>query len=91
MAPQHVALDLLRAEGFSDVRYVRTTTPEERLRGLAGGESQMLITFVSSLITRLDAGDPLLLLAGSHVGRFEVFATSPRSPCPARDSRTCST
>jgi NitT/TauT family transport system substrate-binding protein len=33
----------------------------------------MFVTFVPSLVSRLDAGDPLVFLAGSHVGCFELF------------------
>jgi NitT/TauT family transport system substrate-binding protein len=72
IAPQYVAEELLRGEGFADLRYVLKDTSAERLRALATGEAQMLVTYVSSLIVRLDAGDPIVLLAGSHVGCFEV-------------------
>src|SRR4030095_4580543 len=47
----------------------------ERLQALATGEGQMAVTFVSSLISRVDAGDQIIVLAGGHVGRFELFGT----------------
>jgi NitT/TauT family transport system substrate-binding protein len=75
IAPDLVVDELLRAEGFTDIKRVRTETFGERLRALATGEAQLLVTFVSSLIARLDVGDPVVMLAGSHVGCFELFAT----------------
>jgi NitT/TauT family transport system substrate-binding protein len=75
IAPQYVAADLLRGEGFTDVQYLLKATVAERLQALATGEAQMTVTFVSSLISRVDAGDPIIVLAGSHVGCFELFGT----------------
>jgi NitT/TauT family transport system substrate-binding protein len=74
-APQIVAEDLLRSEGFTDLRYLKTRTIGEYVRALATGEAHMLAVFVSSLLARLDAGDPIVVLAGSHVGCFELFGT----------------
>jgi NitT/TauT family transport system substrate-binding protein len=75
IAPQYVAADLLAGEGFTNVQYLPYDTFAERLRALASGEAQMTVTFVSSLIARIDAGDPIIMLAGSHVGCFELFGT----------------
>jgi NitT/TauT family transport system substrate-binding protein len=75
IAPQYVAADLLRGEGFTDVQYLLKATFAERLQALATGEGQMAVTFVSSLISRVDAGDQIIVLAGSHVGCFELFGT----------------
>jgi NitT/TauT family transport system substrate-binding protein len=73
IAPQYVAEELLRGEGFTDVHYLIKDTFDERLRALATGEADITITFISSLIARLDVGDPIVLLAGAHVGCFELF------------------
>src|SRR6266511_1237441 len=75
LAPQYVAEDLLRGEGFADLQYLQKTTFDERLRAIATGEAEMLITFVSTLIKRVDAGDPIVMVAGSQVGCFELFGT----------------
>jgi NitT/TauT family transport system substrate-binding protein len=72
-APQYVAEELLRSEGFTELQYLRKQTQNERLRAVATGEAHMIVTFVPSLVSRLDAGDPLVFLAGSHVGCFELF------------------
>jgi NitT/TauT family transport system substrate-binding protein len=39
------------------------------------GEVDMVLNFVGPLLVRLDAGDPLVILAGGHVGCFELFGT----------------
>jgi NitT/TauT family transport system substrate-binding protein len=75
IAPQYVAEELLRGEGFADLQYLQKATFDERLRAMATGEAEMLITFVSTLIKRVDAGDPIVMVAGSHVGCFELFGT----------------
>jgi NitT/TauT family transport system substrate-binding protein len=75
VAPQYVADELLRSEGFTEVQYLKKENQDERIRAVATGEAQMIVTFVSSLVSRLDAGDPLVFLAGSHVGCFELFGT----------------
>jgi NitT/TauT family transport system substrate-binding protein len=75
VAPQYVSEDLLRGEGFTELQYVRKKTQNDRLRAVATGEAHMIVTFVSSLVNRLDASDPLVFLAGSHVGCFELFGT----------------
>ena len=72
-APQYVAEELLRSEGFTELQYLRKQTQNERFRAVATGEAHMFVTFVPSLVSRLDAGDPLVFLAGSHVGCFELF------------------
>jgi NitT/TauT family transport system substrate-binding protein len=72
-APQYVAEELLRSEGFTDVQYVK----QDGIRGietaLASGEANINMHFVAPLIIRLEAGDPVVILAGGHVGCFELF------------------
>ena len=72
-APQYIAEGLLRTEGFSDISYFEihggpVSTP------LVSGEADISMNFVGPNIVRLDAGDPVVFLAGVHVGCFEVFA-----------------
>src|SRR5262249_26645540 len=38
-------------------------------------EADVTLNFAGPLIVALDAGDPIVILAGSHVGCFELFAT----------------
>ena len=73
-APQYVAEDLLRAEGFADVTYV--DFPGGAVSEfLAAGKADISLHFVGPNIIRLDQGDPVVFLAGVHVGCFEVIAT----------------
>src|SRR6266705_2416921 len=58
IAPQYVAEELLGAEGFTDVQYVQAETG---------------MNFAAPLIVMADSGAPLLILAGVHVGCFELF------------------
>jgi NitT/TauT family transport system substrate-binding protein len=74
-APQYVAQDLLRDEGFSDVRYVRKDGALQAQKAVAAGELDVSVSFVGPAILQLDAGDPIVLLAGVHVGCFELFGT----------------
>jgi len=73
-APQYLAEPLLQAEGFSDVQYVQTA-PGKVYDVLASGDMDILLLFSAPLIIRVDAGDPIVMLAGLHVGCFEVFGT----------------
>ncbi len=75
VAPQHLAEAFLRAEGFTDVQYVRTQAFVEVRKGLATGELDISMQFGGSLIISIDVGDPLVLLSGAHVGCFELFGT----------------
>src|SRR6266508_2076690 len=68
IAPQYVAEKLLRAEGFTDVKYVRTQAGTEAAKVAASGEADITMAFAGPLIIRVDAGDPIVLLAGVHVG-----------------------
>ena len=74
IAPQYLAEELLRAEGFTDVQYV------ESLRGgpyqsMAAGELDIAQAFVAPLVVEVDKGSPIVFLAGVHVGCFELFGT----------------
>jgi NitT/TauT family transport system substrate-binding protein len=73
IAPQYVAEDLLKAEGFTEVHYVRAQAGTEAVRVAAAGAADITLTFAGPLIIRIDAGDPIVLLAGVHVGCFELF------------------
>jgi NitT/TauT family transport system substrate-binding protein len=73
-APQYVAEDLLRAEGFTDVTYVDFPGGAVS-ESLAAAKADLSLHFVGPNLIRLDAGDPVVFLAGVHVGCFEVIAT----------------
>jgi NitT/TauT family transport system substrate-binding protein len=73
-APQFLAEELLKGEGFTDVRYARKGGIEAD-KALAAGEMNMRAGFIGNHIIRLDAGDPIVVLTGLHVGCFELFAS----------------
>jgi NitT/TauT family transport system substrate-binding protein len=72
-APAYVADDLLRAEGFTEIRYV--TTPG--LEPIARGEVDFDLVIATRGVSSLDAGTPITALAGVHIGCFELFAHEP--------------
>ena len=73
IAPQYVAEELLRAEGFTDVRYVRLAPGHNTPEGIASGEVDFGTNFASVLVAGLDRGVDLTVLGGVHVGCFELF------------------
>jgi len=74
-APQYVAEALLRGEGFTDVSYAQKLDLREIGPGLAAGEADINLHFAAPVILRIDAGDPIVVLAGGHVGCFELVGT----------------
>jgi len=74
VAPQYVVGELLKAEGFTDIKYVKMTIAGV-LKALASGEIDVSMGFVGPLLIQLDAGAPITALGGVHVGCFELFGT----------------
>jgi NitT/TauT family transport system substrate-binding protein len=74
-APQYVAEELLRGEGFTDLQYVKKEGTRGIEMALAAGEADINMHFAAPTIIRLDAGDPILILAGGHIGCFELFGS----------------
>jgi NitT/TauT family transport system substrate-binding protein len=73
VAPQYLAEELLKAEGFTDVQYIDETA--EASQGLAAGRYDLGMAFVAPALVTLDAGLPIVFLAGIHAGCLEVFGT----------------
>jgi NitT/TauT family transport system substrate-binding protein len=69
-----VAEEFLPGEGFTEVQYVELRGGSS-LKATAAGEIDFGSNFIGPTLTRLDAGDPLVLLSGTHVGCFELFAS----------------
>ena len=74
-APQYVAEELLRSEGFTEVHYLQKNGTADIETALASGEADLNGHFAAALLLRLEAGDPIVILAGLHVGCFELFGT----------------
>src|SRR5689334_20084536 len=72
LAPDFIAEDLLRAEGFSDIRYL-----PHSLEAAARGDYDFDFDSVAGLAPFLDAGAPITVLAGVHAGCYELLAQEP--------------
>lgn len=73
IAPQYLAEELLRLEGFTEVQFVELGATYPGANDLAAGRADMTMWDIPGLIPHLDAGKPILLLAGVHAGCFELF------------------
>jgi NitT/TauT family transport system substrate-binding protein len=71
IAPQYVAEEFLRAEGFTDIRYVEG--PPGATEPVARGKVDFDTNYASNFVRAIDAGEPIMLLAGVMVGCFELF------------------
>jgi len=75
--------ELLRAEGFTDIQYVNATEGHLRRADaaksdviadmIAHGEVDFGRQFAPALIMGMNAGAPIMILSGLHLGCFEVF------------------
>jgi NitT/TauT family transport system substrate-binding protein len=73
IAPQYVADELLRTEGFSEIHFVATEPGKPAAQSLGRGEIDFTANFSPPLIMAIDAGNPITLLGGEHIGCFELF------------------
>jgi len=67
----YIAEELLRAEGFTDIRY--TAPPDAATILPIHGDVDFSPAYASDSVRAIDAGQPLTLLAGVMVGCFELF------------------
>jgi NitT/TauT family transport system substrate-binding protein len=72
-APIYIAEDLLRAEGFTEIRYIPTMDFDV----VVHGEADLSTDTPTWLVSKLDAGAPITALAGVHSGCYELFAHDP--------------
>jgi NitT/TauT family transport system substrate-binding protein len=73
IAPQYVAQDLLRSEGFTDVRYFKADAGIPTAKALAAGNADISLNFVAPFVIQIAAGDPIVVVGGIHVGCFVLF------------------
>jgi NitT/TauT family transport system substrate-binding protein len=69
IAPEYVAEELLRAEGFTDIRYLDV----EHGQATAFGKVDFASFFASSAVIGADGEAPFTVLTGLHAGCFELF------------------
>jgi NitT/TauT family transport system substrate-binding protein len=72
-APQYVCEALLRAEEFTDIRYVETT-PATLHKDLGRGQFDFASALSLDHIDAIDASAPITILSGVHAGWYELFA-----------------
>jgi NitT/TauT family transport system substrate-binding protein len=73
-APQYIADDLLRAEGFSDIQYVASGPGAPLTKKIADQAIDFSMGYAGPNIIAVDAGEAIVNLAGVHVGCFELLA-----------------
>ena len=71
IAPAYICEDLLRAEGFTDIRYVPPPAT------VARGDIDLGLDTATWIVANVAAGEPITALAGVHSGCYELFAHEP--------------
>src|SRR5512145_3194427 len=74
LAPTYLAEELLRLEGFSEVEYVELEASTYS-GALATGSGDLGMSTAPGLIPAIDAGQPVVVLAGVHAGCYELFSS----------------
>ena len=72
-APLYVAEALLKAEGFTDVQYVKTPLADGPNEALAAGRIDIAQNDAAAHMMSLDHGAPIVVLGGIHTGCWELF------------------
>jgi len=73
LAPQYLSEELLRGEGFTDIRYVEkpgNALPES----IARGEADFGFDFAADSVAMIDRGVAITVVSGVHVGCIELLA-----------------
>jgi NitT/TauT family transport system substrate-binding protein len=73
LAPFDILDDVLRDEGFADVRYVPVKDTDIPVERVASGDMDFAMDFGATTIISIDAGAPAVMLAGVHPSCFELF------------------
>jgi NitT/TauT family transport system substrate-binding protein len=73
IAPEYAAEDLLRAEGFTDIRYLPVLQNAFQ-ETMARAEVDFSTDYAAKHLFAIDRGIPITVLAGVHIGCFELFA-----------------
>ena len=73
-APLYLAETLLKAEGFTEVEYVKVPLAEGPNQALAEGRIDIDQNDTAAHMMSLDRGAPIVVLGGIHTGCWELFA-----------------
>jgi len=77
LAPQYLAEELLRLEGFTQVEYVRLIeggSESDPSQLLVQRKADFTLDAAPALVPAIDAQRPIVVLAGIHLGCYELFA-----------------
>jgi NitT/TauT family transport system substrate-binding protein len=78
IAPQYLAEELLRGEGFTRVEYVPfDAIDSDPYRLLASKKADLNLDAAPALVPAIDTQVPMVVLAGIHGGCYELFAKGP--------------
>ena len=72
IAPEYVADELLRVEGFTDIRHELGDGPPVQM--IVRDKLDWTLEFVPAVLPEIEAGARVIMVAGVHVGCFELFA-----------------
>jgi NitT/TauT family transport system substrate-binding protein len=72
LAPKYAAEELLYTEGFTGVRYVETEAAGVA-EAIGRGKLDFGLNYAPLLISAIDAGQSVVVVAGVHAGCFELF------------------
>jgi NitT/TauT family transport system substrate-binding protein len=77
-APQFLAEELLRLEGFAQVEYVRMNYEQYPCSSamVAAGKADITQDAGTSFVYQIDLGKPVVVLGGVHVGCWELIGSS---------------
>src|SRR4051812_39475786 len=82
VAPQYVAEELLRSEGFTDIRYIPMQGPKQIEPALASGTIDIAMHFAAPNVIRIAAGDSVALFFGGRTSGSRGFRAGPaRARC----------
>jgi NitT/TauT family transport system substrate-binding protein len=73
LAPQYISDELLRAEGFTDIRHVEVS-PLAIGEAIGRGEADFSGSEPTNVIGAIVGGAPIVVLTGIHVGCYDLFA-----------------
>jgi NitT/TauT family transport system substrate-binding protein len=75
LAPQYVAEELLRDEGFTNVNVNVSSTNPNVLGRFPRGDVDFTFEFASTLVLMADAGERITVLTGVHPACYELFGS----------------
>ena len=73
--PMYAAIELMRAEGFTDIEFVSSGTGPDSSDWIAHGEVDFDWNYPLAQVLNIDKGIPIKVLTGLHVGCLELVAS----------------